>query len=242
MQKTRLGMLTPSSNTIVEPATTAIVQAVPGASAHFSRLRVTEISLAEHALAQFDLAPFLGAAELLADARMHVIAWNGTSSAWKGFDQDTALCSAITGRFGLPATTSMHALNLILRATGAMRFGLVTPYLDDVQSKIVENYATEGFEVVAERHSGISVNFEFSQIPGEDIATMVRNVALEKPDAIIIVCTNLDSPGLVEDLERELGIPVYDSLSAVVWHSLRLASVDTSAIAGWGSLFGAGIV
>lgn len=242
MQKTRLGMLTPSSNTVVEPITTDIVQALPHVSAHFSRLPVTEISLTPQALGQFTLEPFMAASQLLADARMHSIAWNGTSAAWKGFDQDDALCAAITERFGVPATASMKALNAILEATDAKQFGLVTPYIDAVQNKIVENYSAAGFTVVAERHSGISENFAFSEISGEHISAMVRAVAADKPQAIMIVCTNLNSAQLVDELERELSIPIYDSTSAVVWHSLRLAGVDTHSIDGWGQLFSSQII
>ena len=68
----RLGMLTPSSNTVLEPLTTAMLRDVPGVSAHFSRSRVTEIALTASALAQFDDGAILQAAELLADARVDV--------------------------------------------------------------------------------------------------------------------------------------------------------------------------
>ena len=49
-----LGMLTPSSNTALEPITTAMVAGLPEVSAHFSRFKVTEIALSNTALAQFD--------------------------------------------------------------------------------------------------------------------------------------------------------------------------------------------
>ena len=62
-------------------------------------------------------------------------------------------------------------------------------------------------------------------------------MASARPDAIIIVCTNLRSAELVASLERELGIAVYDSTSAVVWRALRLVGVDTGALGEWGTLF-----
>ena len=65
----RLGVLTPSSNTALEPLTSAIVAGVPGCSAHFSRFKVTEIALSDQALGQFDDSKILAAAELLADAQ-----------------------------------------------------------------------------------------------------------------------------------------------------------------------------
>ncbi len=230
-------MLTPSSNTVVEPVTSEIVRSLADVTAHFSRFTVTEISLKTQALDQFTMEPFMHAAELLAHARMHSIAWNGTSAAWKGFDQDDILCQTIGTRFGVPATASMKALNVILAQTNVQRFGLVTPYTSDVQAKIINNYHDAGFIVCDERHSGIAENFAFSQIAVDTIAGMVREVASSRPDAIMIVCTNLNSAGVVESLEDELGIPIYDSTSAVVWHSLKLCGRDTSSIRGYGSLF-----
>ena len=59
----RLGMLTPSSNTVLEPLTAAMLAALPGASAHFARFRVVAIDLGEGSRAQFDLSPVVAAAE-----------------------------------------------------------------------------------------------------------------------------------------------------------------------------------
>ena len=50
----RLGMLTPSSNTALEPITSAMLAGIADVSVHFSRFKVTEIALSETALAQFD--------------------------------------------------------------------------------------------------------------------------------------------------------------------------------------------
>lgn len=44
-KRIKLGMLTPSSNTALEPITSAMVSGLPNVSAHFSRFTVTEISL-----------------------------------------------------------------------------------------------------------------------------------------------------------------------------------------------------
>jgi maleate isomerase len=66
---------------------------------------------------------------------------------------------------------------------------------------------------------------------------MAREVAEAKPDAITIFCTNLRGAPLVEELEQELGIPVYDTIATVVWKALRLAGADPSRVRGWGRLF-----
>jgi maleate isomerase len=230
-------MLTPSSNTVLEPVTSAMLAGMPEVSAHFSRFKVTEISLSDRALQQFDPAPILDAARLLADARVQVIAWSGTSAAWLGFESDGRLCRSITEATGLPATTSMLALNEILARHGVQRLGLVTPYLDLIQAKIVENYAALGVRCVAERHLNDPGNFSFSEVGSKAIEEMVRAVAKANPQAIATVCTNLRAAPLVEALERETGILILDSISVVVWKSLHLARADPRRVQGWGLLF-----
>jgi maleate isomerase len=237
MNRILLGMLTPSSNTTLEPVTTAMIAGIPEASAHFGRFRVTEIALSEQARGQFDDDQILRAAELLAHAKVRVIGWNGTSSGWLGFETDERLCRRITEATGAPACTSVLALNEIFRLTGVKRFGLVTPYLDDVQTAIVKNYAASGFECVAERHLRKQDNFSFSEVSADEILRMVREVAKDKPQAITIFCTGLRGAPLVEALEAETGIPIYDTIATVVWKSLQLAGADPKRIHGWGRLF-----
>ena len=237
MKRTLLGMLTPSSNTTLEPVTTAMIAGLPEASAHFGRFRVTEIALSESALGQFDDSEILRAAELLAHARVDVIGWNGTSSGWLGFDADERLCRRITEATGIPACTSVLALNEIFERTGVTRFGLVTPYRDDVQAAIVKNYARSGFECVAERHLRLQDNFSFSEVGADEIRRMTREVAQQKPQAITIFCTNLRGAPLVAELEAETGIPVYDTIATVVWKALKLADANPKRVQGWGRLF-----
>ena len=233
----RLGILTPSSNTVLEPLTTAIAASLPGVTLHFSRFRVTEIALSGGALAQFDDAPVLQAASLLADAKVDAIAWSGTSASWRGFDRDTALCHAIHAATGIPATSSVLALNEALAAQGARRLGLVTPYTADVQARIMANYAAAGIPCVAEQHLDLRDNFSFAGVTEEHLTAMVRRVAHAGADAVAILCTNLRAAPLAARLEPELGMPVLDSVATALWGALGLAGADPVGIKGWGRLF-----
>jgi len=232
-----LGMLTPSSNTVLEPVTTAMLTGLPEVTAHFSRFKVTEIALSGPALAQFDDTEILRAAELLAHAKVNVIAWNGTSSGWLGFERDVQLCARITQATGIPACTAMLALNELFERTGAKRVGFVTPYLDDVQTRINANYEKAGYRVVAHRHLGMQDNFSFSEVTADQMRSMTRDVAAAKPDAIAIVCTNMRGAPLAQELEAQHGISVYDTVATTVWKSLKLAGMDTKRVKGWGRMF-----
>ena len=233
----RLGVLTPSSNTALEPLTSALAAAVPGCSAHFSRFKVTEISLSAHALGQFDDSKILAAAELLADAKVDVIGWSGTSSGWLGFDADRRLVERIRERTGIAATTAVLALNELLALRGVKRLALVTPYTRDVQQRIIDNYRAIGVEVVAERHLGICVNHDFALVEPERLMTLMREVAAARPEAITTFCTNLHAAPLAETVEAELDIPLLDTVSTTVWGQLRAAGVDPRQVRGWGRLF-----
>jgi len=233
----RLGVLTPSSNTALEPLTSAMVGGLPGASVHFSRFKVTEIALDDRALGQFDDSKILAAAELLADAKVDAIGWSGTSSGWLGFDADLRLCERIRERTGIPATTAVLALNELLALRGAKRLAFVTPYTDDVQARIVANYRALGIDVVAERHLGIRVNHDFARVDPQNLLALMREVAAHEPQAITTFCTNLRAASMAPQVERELGIPLLDTVSTTVWGMLRVAGVPTEQVVGWGELF-----
>lgn len=233
----RLGVLTPSSNTALEPLTSALAAALPNASAHFSRFRVTEIALDAAALGQFDDSKILAAAELLADAKVDVIGWSGTAAGWLGFDRDLQLVERIRERTGIRATTAVLALNELLALKKVQRLAVVSPYTPDVQERIVANYRAIGIEVVAERHLGIRVNHDFAGVTPHTLRELMDDVARAKPQAITTFCTNLHAAQLAPAIERTHGIPLLDTVSTTVWGMVRAAGGSPAAITGWGELF-----
>ncbi|OZA16460.1 MAG: Asp/Glu/hydantoin racemase, partial [Rhodobacterales bacterium 17-64-5] len=209
----------------------------PEVTVHFGRFRVRRIALDSESNQQFTLDPIFQAVDLLMDAKPDVIAWNGTSASWLGFHTDTELCAAISARFGVRATSAVLSLNEILSRLGARTLGLVSPYTDDVQQKIIANYRTIGIDTVSERHSGRSDNFSFSEVSEAEIANMCRQVALDKPDAIVILCTNMRGPLIAAELERELGIPVLDSVAFTLWGCLKETGVPMDRLKPYGVMF-----
>jgi maleate isomerase len=233
----RLGMLTPSSNTVLEPMTARILAGLPDVSVHFSRFRVTEIGLGPAANEQFDERPMLAAAGLLADAKVDVISWNGTSAGWLGLDSDRRLCARVAETTGVKASTSVLALFDLLRRRGEARDGLVTPYTADVQAAIVAGFAREGVATVSERHRGLRDNFSFAEVSAADLAAMIEAVAADRPDAVVVLCTNLVAAPLVADMEARLGVPIHDSIATAVHGALAAAGVNPGEVRGFGRLF-----
>ncbi|MFZ4809119.1 MAG: maleate cis-trans isomerase family protein [Hyphomicrobiaceae bacterium] len=237
LPRLRFGMLTPSSNTVLEPVTAELLSDLPEVSAHFARFKVTEIALSDAALGQFDFGPILAAAELLAHAKVDVIAWNGTSASWLGLERDRELCRRIEAATGIRACTAVLAFDEVFRRTGVQSVGLVTPYRDDVQARIASNFAANGYPCTAERHLGIQDNFAFGLVTEAQVEDMCRATAAARPDALAIVCTNVRAAALAARLEPELGLPIYDSVAVTVWKCLGMVGLAPSRLASWGRLF-----
>nr|WP_309503364.1 Asp/Glu/hydantoin racemase [uncultured Roseovarius sp.] len=234
----RVGMLVPSSNTVLEPYTSAMFATFgEDASVHFNRFRVVEISNSGASRDQFQLETILEAADRLAEANPHCIAWCGTAASWLGLEQDRTLCRAITERTGIPATSSMLAYDAYFSHFGVKRLAFVTPYLSEIQSTIVANFEKQGYQISAERHLKDQGNFSYGCYPPERIADMIRDVAPSQPDAIAIICTNFRGAPVAAALEVELGVTILDSVSITAAHAMRLASLDPGSISNWGRVF-----
>jgi maleate isomerase len=234
----RIGMITPSSNTMVEPITAALLAPYADQlSVHYARIPVTRIALDRHSQQQFDLDAMLSAARLLADARVHAICWNGISAAWKGSASDRWICEAIQRETGVPATSATLAQLEAFRQYGVRRYALAVPYQDAVRRAIIRVYGEEGFECVSSAHLGISVNFDFAEIPTDTLRGLVRQADSPDAEAMVLTCTNLATGRLVDELEAELFKPVFDSLLLAVWHPLRMLGWDTP-LSGWGRVLG----
>ena len=236
-QVRRLGMLVPSSNTVAEPATAAMLQGVAGVTLHVARFRVTRLDTSAEALAQFQADPLLAAADMLMDAKVHGVCLNATAACYTGMRHDRALVAALAAR-GIAADTAMLALLELLGMLKAKRIGLVTPFLHDVQDATIRVLAEEGIEVLAERHLNDPGNFSFARFPESQVAALTREVAATPGlQAIAIISTNLRGARAAAEVEAETGIPVLDTCATALWGALRRAGVAPSVVRGWGRLF-----
>ncbi len=237
----RIGMLTPSSNTVLEPYTSRLFMPfMETVSVHFSRFKVTEISLSEQSLKQFDHDTIMEAAYRLAEAKVDCITWNGTSAAWLGMEQDELLCSRITRETGIQATSTMAAYAEAIQCAGAKRLALITPYTSEIQDAIIARYHAAGFEIVHDTRLEDPGNFSFADHATEEIKGYAMKAAESKPDAILILCTNFRGAPIAAEVEARTGILVMDSVSITAWQTLRLVGEDPSEIMGWGSVFALG--
>ena len=144
----RIGLIIPSSNQLTEPEYHRYLP--EGVLAHFARLRMT----GAHKLPLPDLLPRIADAALaLADAKCDVIAFHCTAIALDaGPAGEPKIVSAIFEASATPATATAAAIVSALRALGAKRIGLVTPYDEANTEKERRYFEAAGLHIVTSRH------------------------------------------------------------------------------------------
>lgn len=230
-----IGVVTPSGNTVVERVTAAILRDFADVTPIYSRTPVFGES--DPLPNRYALDEMLTAARLLAHARPEVLLWNGSKGAKIGVLHDRDYVARVEAETGIRTTTSILALDELLRARGLMRVAIVSPYDSDYQRGLVQAWRAAGYEVVAERHRALKDNLSFASIPAGEIAAMVREAAESKPDAVLTLCTNFPAATVIPAIEAETGIPMFDSVSIGVWHALKLTGIDTQPASAWGRIF-----
>jgi maleate isomerase len=235
-KRRKLGHITPSSNTVLEPLTSLMSRDYDDRiSHHFTRIKVEAISLERRHTDQFSDDAMLAAAELLGDAAVDAIVWNGTSGAWTGVDAERALSALISERTGVPSSTSTLAQLEVMNRFGLERCGLAVPYTDDVAERIAGVYAREGVHILSSANAGMSGNREMAVVSEAQIRALVRGADDPGADCILLICTGVAGAQLVAELERELGKTIFDSVAVSLWKALRMVGIEPR-LDGWGSL------
>lgn len=234
----KIGFIVPSSNTVLEPITTLVASELAHlVSFHYARLRVTSVSLDANDVKQFQQEKMLDAARLLRDAGVDAIVWNGTSAGWsgEGFDADRAICEAIERELGVPASTTTLAQKEAFDALNISTYSLAVPYVTGPTDMMIKTYANEGYQGLSSAKLDITVNSEIGDTPFDEIRRLILASDVPESQSIMVGCTNLAGGLWVEELEKELGKPIFDSVLVTFWKALRMVGI-TQAVPGWGEL------
>jgi maleate isomerase len=184
-----VGIILPSSNVVVE----ALIRERGASDAreyHTARIRVDLVNNDDGSQQQFALDRFLDAGALLVDAEVEVLVWAGTSGLWLGLDYDRRICDTLGNRFGIPTTTASIAFVEACRKSAVSRLGLLTPFLGEVQHRIVDVLAGENIHVPAEHHFGVAQSRRMADLNPAEIDAQIRALG-RNVDAVGCVCTNM---------------------------------------------------
>ena len=135
-------------------------------------------------------------------------------------------------------TDPITAVMAALRAVGARKIGLVTPYVAEVSAAMIELLKQNGFQVVNFGSFEQQEDATVARISPESIYDAVCDIgSANDVDAVFVSCTNLRTFDVIERAEIRIGKPVISSNQALAWHMHELSTLEERA-SGPGMLFG----
>jgi maleate isomerase len=227
-----VGLIVPSVNTCTEPQFR--MMAPDGVAFYATRLalrggggRAELLAMTEHVEE---------AAGLLNDIDPALILFHCTAASLAGgVGSDERIRQRIEASTGRPAGATATGIVQALRAVGARRPALITPYPPATNAVEVEFLAGHGFEVVANVALGLERGADFVGLSPEDWLDVVGSTDLSRADAIFVSCTNIRVIEAIERMEDEHSRPVITSNQAGVWYVLRRLGID-EPVSGYGRL------
>ena len=135
---------------------------------------------------------------------------------------------------GVPVTSSLTAQVNALRTVGAAKLILVHPFSDPggFHAEYVTHY---GFRLLGLKGAGKTVA-DLGTTSGDEVKGMAEALFREHPDAdTVYLPAPWGSIGIIEPLERELGVTVITATQAIIWEALRRCGVN-DRINGYGRL------
>jgi maleate isomerase len=241
----RIGLVVPSSNVTVETEVPALLARHGDArfSFHSSRMRMHQVS-PEALRAMNDQRE--RCVDELSDAGVDALLYACLVALMaQGPGEHRRAEEAVTEQLAkagqAPAVlSSAGALVDALRALGAKRIGLVTPYLRPLAEQVVGYLESEGFAVLDWAALEVGDNAEVGCIAGDRVLEAARGLDLAGADALVIsACVQMPSLDLIEPAEAEFGLPVLSAATAGAFALLRGLSL-TTVLPGAGTLLAAG--
>lgn len=210
----RIGLVVPSSNVTVETEVPALLaRHTERFSFHSSRMRMHRVSPEELVAMN---AQRERCVDELADARVDALLYACLVALMaQGPGEHQRVEKAVREQIDAVVLSSAGALVEGLRALGARRIALVTPYLRPLAEQVVAYLEAEGFAVVDWAALEVGDNAEVGCIPGDRVLAAARGLDLTGADALVIsACVQMPSLDLVAPAEEEFGLPVLSAATA----------------------------
>jgi maleate isomerase len=227
--RARIGHINPS------PATVGMEewrQAAPtGVAFVGSRYRMVSNDRASHDAMLQELER---AAREVATADVDVIVQCSTLAA---VGREREIRDRIERATGVRGLTVLGSMTAALRAVGASRVALASPYTESQNDELAQHLTGEGLEVVAAVGLHKTASAEFGAEEPHTFYRLGREAAKRASgaDALLLSCGNTRTFEVLEALEWDTGLEVVSSNQAALWNALRTAGVG-EPVRGFGQL------
>jgi len=206
------GVLIPSTNTTVEVEYTRLLPA--SLQAHYGRLGKEGAS--PFAPSRNEDVEYQS--RLLGTAKVEAIALAQTSASLFAADYDAETTRRMNIGAGAPAMTSAVAVGQAVRALGARRIALVSPYSEEVTARARHYFESKhGLQVVAAEGFGATDSYAIGGLGPENARDAFVRINRPEIEVLVVPGGNFPTMNWVAEWEREFGKPVVTTNGATLW-------------------------
>ena len=223
------GVLIPSTNTTVEIESRLLPATY---QAHFGRLKSSGGgSFSPSRDEDIDYQ-----AQLLGTAKVELVILAQTSASLFADDYDDVVTKRMSTGAGAPAITSAQAVGRAVRALGARRIAIVSPYSEHVNQRASHYFKTKhGLETVALEGFGATDAYAIGKLGPQNARDALARIDRPEIDVFVVPGGNFPTMPSVDAWEREFKKPVVTTNQASFWAMLR-AFDSPDRVPGFGRL------
>ena len=209
------GVLIPSTNTTVEiecrllPATyqAHVGRCLSSGGGSFSPSRDEDIDYQS---------------QLLGTAKVELVILAQTSASLFAEDYDEVVTKRMSAGAGVPALTSAQAIGRAVRALGARRIAVVSPYSGEVNARAARYFKDKhGLETVALEGFGATDAYAIGQLGPQHAREAFARIDRPEIEVFVVPGGNFPTMSSIASWEREFGKPVVTTNQASLWAMLR---------------------
>jgi len=208
------GVLIPSTNRTVEIE----CRLVPATyQAHVGRLKSSGGSFSPSRDEDID-----SQSQLLGTAKVELVILAQTSASLFAEDYDEVVTKRMSAGAGVPALTSAQAIGRAVRALGARRIAVVSPYSGEVNARAARYFKDKhGLETVALEGFGATDAYAIGQLGPQHAREAFARIDRPEIEVFVVPGGNFPTMSSIASWEREFGKPVVTTNQASLWAMLR---------------------
>ncbi len=236
--RAKIGVALPSTNTILQPDFEAMRP--DGVTNHVGRIMVPNVKIDsdeafKRLMGMIEVEIYAAVDRIMTAAPDRVVIGISSFIFWEGLEASEARRSALEKHAGVPVTGGSFALAEALRAHGARRVAVLSPYPQIADDQVSRFLGDCGFEV--RRFVGLrcATPLAIAELDEDRLRAALRELDGDDVDALVQAGTNLSMVRLAAEAERWLAKPVIAINTATYWHVLRGLGVR-DRIEGFGAL------
>jgi maleate isomerase len=237
----KLGIVIPSTNSIVQPETDAMRP--PGVTNHIGRIHIGDLPLTndtEFASMVEAIGPDLhGAVDRVMTCKpAHLIMAMSIPTFWGGVAGAEQLGAHLEARAGVGVSLgSLACVEALRKFPAVRRIGILTPYQPIGDAHVARFFAESGFQVGATHSLKRRSEVQIGHATEADMRDGLKVLAAQGVDAIVQAGTDLAMADIAGEAERWLGLPVIAINVATYWWALRRNGI-ADRVRGFGALLG----